>query len=145
MPSASTARLEDRRAPDIVPAFFIAGAESEFWPAEHAAASAALNPAATSTGLIERVGHAANIEQPQRFNEAPCSGYSVADETAGFGSRAATSRLGQSVRASSVLPGAHPLARASRCKRCTASPTHSELSNIADRADAPRAGPPAAS
>ena len=51
------------------PAFFIAGAESEFWPAEHAAASAALNPAASST-VIERDGHAANIEQPQRFNEA---------------------------------------------------------------------------
>ena len=51
------------------PAFFVAGAESEFWPAEHAAASAALNPAATST-VIERDGHAANIEQPQKFNDA---------------------------------------------------------------------------
>ena len=51
------------------PAFFIAGAESEFWPAAHAAASAALNPLARST-VIERDGHAANIEQPQRFNEA---------------------------------------------------------------------------
>ncbi len=51
------------------PVFFIAGAESEFWPAEHAAASAALNPLASST-VIERDGHAANIEQPQRFNEA---------------------------------------------------------------------------
>jgi non-heme chloroperoxidase len=52
-----------------VPAFFIAGDESEFWPAEHAAASAALNPLADST-VIERDGHAANIEQPQRFNDA---------------------------------------------------------------------------
>ena len=51
-----------------VPSFFIAGAESEFWPAEHAAASAALNPLASST-VIERDGHAANIEQPRRFNE----------------------------------------------------------------------------
>jgi non-heme chloroperoxidase len=51
------------------PAFFVAGAESEFWPAEHAAASAALNPAATSV-VIERDGHAANIEQPQKFNDA---------------------------------------------------------------------------
>ncbi len=50
-----------------VPVLFIAGAESEFWPAEHAAASAALNPRATST-VIERDGHAANIEQPGRFN-----------------------------------------------------------------------------
>ena len=51
------------------PVFFIAGAESEFWPAEHAAASATLNAHGTST-IIERDGHAANIEQPQRFNEA---------------------------------------------------------------------------
>ena len=51
------------------PVFFIAGAESEFWPAEHAAASAALNTLGSST-VIERDGHAANIEQPQRFNEA---------------------------------------------------------------------------
>lgn len=51
-----------------VPVLFIAGAESEFWPAEHAAASAALNPLATST-VIERDGHAANIEQPRMFNE----------------------------------------------------------------------------
>lgn len=51
------------------PAFFIAGAESEVWPAEHAAASAALNPLARST-VIARDGHSANIEQPQRFNEA---------------------------------------------------------------------------
>ncbi|MGW4929342.1 alpha/beta fold hydrolase [Agromyces sp. NPDC004153] len=50
-----------------VPVLFIAGAESEFWPAEHAAASAALNPRGTST-VIERDGHAANIEQPGRFN-----------------------------------------------------------------------------
>lgn len=51
-----------------VPAFFIAGAESEFWPAAHAAASADLNPLASST-VIEHDGHAANIEQPARFND----------------------------------------------------------------------------
>ena len=51
-----------------VPSFFIAGAESEFWPSAHAAASAALNPLASST-VIERDGHATNIEQPARFNE----------------------------------------------------------------------------
>ena len=51
------------------PALFIARAESEFWPAAHAAASAALNPLARSS-VIERDGHAANIEQPQKFNEA---------------------------------------------------------------------------
>ncbi|KQM81000.1 alpha/beta fold hydrolase [Agromyces sp. Leaf222] len=51
-----------------VPAFFVAGAESEFWPAAHAAASAELNPLASST-VIEHDGHAANLEQPARFND----------------------------------------------------------------------------
>jgi pimeloyl-ACP methyl ester carboxylesterase len=50
-----------------VPALFIAGRESEFWPAEHAAAAAALNPLASSA-VIEKDGHAANIEQPDAFN-----------------------------------------------------------------------------
>jgi len=52
-----------------VPVLFIAGGESEFWPAEHAAASAALAPRGSSV-VIEKDGHAANIEQPRRFNEA---------------------------------------------------------------------------
>ncbi|WP_127794850.1 alpha/beta fold hydrolase [Agromyces sp. LHK192] len=52
-----------------VPALFVAGAESEFWPASHAEASAALNRLATSA-VIERDGHAANIEQPKAFNRA---------------------------------------------------------------------------
>lgn len=50
-----------------VPARFVAGAESEFWPAAHAAASAALNPLASSI-VIPKDGHAANIEQPEAFN-----------------------------------------------------------------------------
>lgn len=50
-----------------VPVLFVAGAESEFWPSAHAAASAALNPLASSA-VIERDGHAANIEQPAAFN-----------------------------------------------------------------------------
>jgi len=50
-----------------VPVLFVAGRESEFWPSEHAAASAALNPLATSA-VIERDGHATNIEQPAAFN-----------------------------------------------------------------------------
>ncbi|MRX43593.1 alpha/beta fold hydrolase [Agromyces kandeliae] len=50
-----------------VPILFVAGAESEFWPAEHAAAAAALNPLADSV-VIARDGHAANIEQPLMFN-----------------------------------------------------------------------------
>ena len=50
-----------------VPVLFVAGAESEFWPSEHAAASAALNPLASSV-VIEKDGHAANIEQWREFN-----------------------------------------------------------------------------
>ncbi|WP_246190541.1 alpha/beta fold hydrolase [Agromyces agglutinans] len=50
-----------------VPALFVAGAESELWPATHAAASAALNPLAHSA-VIERAGHATNMEQPAAFN-----------------------------------------------------------------------------
>ncbi|ANJ28414.1 alpha/beta fold hydrolase [Agromyces aureus] len=51
-----------------VPTLFVAGAESEFWPSAHAAASAALNSLASST-VIAHDGHAANIEQPARFND----------------------------------------------------------------------------
>lgn len=51
-----------------VPVLFIAGRDSEFWPAEHAAASAALAPQGESV-VIAKDGHAANIEQPKRFNE----------------------------------------------------------------------------
>jgi len=51
-----------------VPALFVAGRESEVWPCEHAAAAAALNTTATST-VIEKAGHATNIEQPKAFNE----------------------------------------------------------------------------
>lgn len=52
-----------------VPVLFVAGAESEFWPAEHAAASAALAPRGSSVVLADD-GHAANIEQPKAFNAA---------------------------------------------------------------------------
>ncbi|WP_210505371.1 alpha/beta fold hydrolase [Naasia sp. SYSU D00057] len=50
-----------------VPVLFVAGRDSEFWPAEHAAAAAALAPHGSSV-VLERDGHAANIEQPRRFN-----------------------------------------------------------------------------
>ena len=52
-----------------VPALFVAGAESEFWPSAHAAASAALNPLHRAV-VLEHDGHAANIEQPKAFNAA---------------------------------------------------------------------------
>jgi len=50
-----------------VPALFVAGAESEFWPSAHAAASAALATRGESA-VIAHDGHAANIEQPRAFN-----------------------------------------------------------------------------
>ena len=52
-----------------VPVLFVAGAESEFWPASHAAAAAALAPRGRSL-VIPRDGHPANIEQPRAFNDA---------------------------------------------------------------------------
>ncbi len=51
-----------------VPVLFIAGRESEFWPCEHAAAAASLAPRGTSA-VIEKAGHATNIEQPKAFDE----------------------------------------------------------------------------
>ena len=51
-----------------LPVLFIAGRESEFWPCEHAAAAAALAPRGTSA-VIEKAGHATNIEQPKAFDE----------------------------------------------------------------------------
>ena len=50
-----------------VPVLFVAGRESEFWPAEHAAAAADLAPRGSSV-VIEKNGHAANIERPAAFN-----------------------------------------------------------------------------
>ena len=52
-----------------VPALFVAGRESDFWPSEHAAASAALSPLASSI-VIAKAGHATNIEQPKAVNDA---------------------------------------------------------------------------
>jgi pimeloyl-ACP methyl ester carboxylesterase len=50
------------------PVLFVAGAESEFWPSSHAAASAAIAPAGSSA-VIPKAGHVANIEQPKAFNK----------------------------------------------------------------------------
>ncbi|WP_394553480.1 alpha/beta fold hydrolase [Agromyces sp. MMS24-JH15] len=57
----------DTIAATPVPVRFVAGAESELWPASHAAASAALTSLASSV-VIPKDGHAANIEQPTAFN-----------------------------------------------------------------------------
>jgi pimeloyl-ACP methyl ester carboxylesterase len=56
-------------AASTVPALFVAGRQSDFWPSEHAAASAALSPLASSI-VIEKAGHATNIEQPKAVNAA---------------------------------------------------------------------------
>ena len=50
-----------------VPVLFVAGHESELWPSEHAAAAASLSPRAEST-VVEKAGHAVNIEQPKAFD-----------------------------------------------------------------------------
>jgi len=52
-----------------LPVLFVAGEDSEFWPASHAAACAVLAPMGDSIVLADD-GHAANIEQPKAFNEA---------------------------------------------------------------------------
>jgi non-heme chloroperoxidase len=52
-----------------LPVLFVAGADSEFWPAAHAAAAAGLTARGESV-VLPRDGHAANIEQPRAFNRA---------------------------------------------------------------------------
>lgn len=52
-----------------LPVLFVAGQESEFWPASHAAACQVLAPLGTSV-VLAHDGHAANIEQPKAFNKA---------------------------------------------------------------------------
>ncbi|WP_404431119.1 alpha/beta hydrolase [Microbacterium lacus] len=53
-------------AATAVPVLFVAGRESDFWPCEHAVASAALAPLGHSA-VIQKAGHATNIEQPKAF------------------------------------------------------------------------------
>lgn len=52
-----------------VPALFVAARDSQLWPCEHAAASAALNPLARSV-VVDDCGHPANMEQPDAINAA---------------------------------------------------------------------------
>ncbi|MCB8942300.1 MAG: alpha/beta hydrolase [Ardenticatenaceae bacterium] len=51
-----------------VPVLFVAGAESPFWPKEHATASAALCPQGEAA-IIAGSGHAVNWECPKEFDE----------------------------------------------------------------------------
>lgn len=51
-----------------VPALFVAGAESPFWPKEHATVSAALCPKGEAA-IVADSGHAVNWECPEEFDE----------------------------------------------------------------------------
>ncbi|MFJ7208049.1 alpha/beta fold hydrolase [Streptomyces sp. NPDC098789] len=51
-----------------VPVLITAGAQSQFWPAEHAAATAALNPRGASTVFAD-AGHTTHVDQPAAVNE----------------------------------------------------------------------------
>jgi len=51
-----------------LPVLFVAGQDSEFWPASHATACVVLAPIGDSIVLADD-GHAANIEQPKAFNQ----------------------------------------------------------------------------
>lgn len=50
-----------------VPVLMVAGAQSQFWPAEHATAVATLNPRVQAV-VLEEAGHAVNLDQPEEFN-----------------------------------------------------------------------------
>jgi pimeloyl-ACP methyl ester carboxylesterase len=63
----ATADWRSAIAATTVPVVFIAGRESEFWPCEHAAAAASLT-ALGESAVVEKAGHATNIEQPKAFN-----------------------------------------------------------------------------
>ncbi|MEV0190038.1 alpha/beta hydrolase [Kitasatospora purpeofusca] len=51
-----------------IPLLITAGAESQFWPAAHAEATAALNPRAGWT-VFEGAGHTAHVDQPEAVAE----------------------------------------------------------------------------
>lgn len=59
----------DTIATTALPTLFVAGADSELWPAAHAAAAADLNPRAASV-VIPDAGHGVNVEQPRAFDDA---------------------------------------------------------------------------
>jgi pimeloyl-ACP methyl ester carboxylesterase len=52
-----------------VPSLHLAGRESQFWPYQHATASAESNKLAQAV-VIDDCGHAANIDQPDLVNAA---------------------------------------------------------------------------
>lgn len=52
-----------------VPVLMVAGADSQFWPCEHAAAAVA-GTASGRAVVLDDCGHAANIDRPDEFNTA---------------------------------------------------------------------------
>ncbi|MFF2543164.1 alpha/beta fold hydrolase [Kitasatospora sp. NPDC058063] len=51
-----------------VPALIVAGEQSQFWPAEHAHATAALSPLARAA-VVPGAGHPAHVDEPEAVNE----------------------------------------------------------------------------
>ena len=51
------------------PYLMVAGCESQFWPAAHASESVDNNPRGRSV-VLEKCGHAANMDRPKEFNTA---------------------------------------------------------------------------
>jgi pimeloyl-ACP methyl ester carboxylesterase len=64
----ATADWREAIASADVPVLFVAGEQSEFWPATHATAAAAIAPRGVAAPLPQ-AGHATSIEQPKAFNE----------------------------------------------------------------------------
>lgn len=52
-----------------VPVLMVAGRDSQFWPSTHAADSVAGNPLGRSV-VLEKCGHASNMDRPTEFNAA---------------------------------------------------------------------------
>ena len=61
----STQRPSSSRGPPAP--CLVAGAESQFWPAAHATAMAALNEDVEAV-VLEGCGHPVNIDDPEAFN-----------------------------------------------------------------------------
>ncbi|MEU4064168.1 hypothetical protein AB0F25_17380 [Streptomyces wedmorensis] len=51
-----------------VPALNVAGEQSQFWPSEHARATAGLSPPARAA-VVAGAGHAAHLDEPAAVNE----------------------------------------------------------------------------
>ncbi len=52
-----------------VPVLMVAGADSQYWPAEHAEITAASTTRGRAV-VLDDCGHAANLDRPEEFNAA---------------------------------------------------------------------------